>query len=273
MISKVVNIKLTMFLKNLYPLCAIFILYAFSSCYNTKNAVYFNNLQDGIVKTEMQQLEPIIQKKDVLSINVSSANVEATRVFNVPNATEQRTSSRGDNGLILPMGYLVGQDGFIEFPVLGKIKAAGLTKKELKEYITKSLLEGKQLVDPIVDVRYMNYRVTVLGEVGRPSVISVPSERITLLEALGLAGDLTIFAQRNNVLVIRETEGAKVVKRINLNTSELFNSPYYFLNANDVVYVEPNAARVSANSQSRIWLPIVLSAVSVAILIIDRLTR
>jgi polysaccharide export outer membrane protein len=94
-----------------------------------------------------------------------------------------------------------------------------------------------------------------------------------LLEALGLAGDLTIFAQRNNVLVIRETEGAKVVKRINLNTSELFNSPYYFLNANDVVYVEPNAARVSANSQSRIWLPIVLSAVSVAILIIDRLTR
>jgi polysaccharide biosynthesis/export protein len=249
-----------------------FITIFFCSCVHRQKVIYFNNLSDQKIETEILNLEPVIQKNDILSINVSSLNSDATKVFNPPNNIDVR-SSRIDGSLTQPVGYLVSQDGFIDFPVLGVVKAAGFSKKEFKHYLTKQLVDRKLLIDPIVDIRYLNYRVTVLGEVGRPSVLSVPNERITLLEALGLAGDLTIFAQRSNVMIVREEEGAKIIKRINLNSSELFTSPYYYLRANDIVYVEPNKTKISSSSQTRVWLPVVLSAISVATIVIDRLTR
>ena len=148
--------------------------------------------------------------------------------------------------------------------------AAGLTKQRLKEEITQMLVNSKLLIDPIVTVRYLNYRVTVLGEVARPTVVAVPNEKISILEAIGLAGDLTIYAKRDNVLLIREEKGSKVIKRINLNTSEIFTSPYYYLKSNDVIYVEPNNAKVASASRSQQLLPIVLSALSFVAIILTR---
>ncbi|HEX8313718.1 MAG TPA: SLBB domain-containing protein, partial [Flavisolibacter sp.] len=159
------------------------------------------------------------------------------------------------------------------FPILGTIKAAGLTENALRSQIIKGILDKKLLVDPIVAIRHLNFRVTVLGEVGNPTVINVPSEKITLLEALGLAGDVTIYGRKENVLVIREEGGQKLIKRINLNTSEIFNSPYYYLRSNDIVYVEPNKAKVAGSSRSYQLLPIILSGLSFAAIIVDRVTR
>ena len=121
------------------------------------------------------------------------------------------------------------------------------------------MVEKKLLVDPIVTIRFLNFKVTVLGEVAHPNVITVPSERISLLEAIGLAGDLTIYAQRDNVLVIRDEDGKKITHRLNLNSTELFNSPYYYLKSNDVVYVEPNKSKVASTGRANSGYPLLLA--------------
>lgn len=241
-----------------------------SSCVNVREAIYLDSIGDAEISRTVEDLEPVIQKNDLLSITVSSPNPAATQIFNVTIATSTQTLGYATTQAL---GYLVNQEGFIEFPILGNIKAAGFTKKQLKENITKSLVQRQLLTDPVVVVRYLNYKVTVLGEVGHPTVINVPDEKITLLEALGLAGDMTVYARRDNVMVIREEEGKRIVKRLNLNSKDLFTSPYYYLRSSDIVYVEPNKAKISAASNTRIWLPIVFSGLSLTAIIIDRLTR
>src|SRR5690606_12091797 len=124
-------------------------------------------------------------------------------------------------------GYLVGSDGTIQMPYLGKIKAAGLTQDQLKDNITNMILAKKILIEPLVEIRYLNFEITVLGEVARPTVITVNSDKISLLKALGLAGDLTIYGKRENVLLVREEGGAKKTRHIDLNSPDFFNSPYY----------------------------------------------
>jgi polysaccharide export outer membrane protein len=242
------------------------------SCVNTRKAVYFNDIQDSTIPLTLADLEPVIQKNDLLSITVSSLNTKATETFNAPNtATIQGGSSMGN--AIQATGYLVDQEGNIQFPILGKIKATGLTKKALTDNITKSLIDTKQLLDPIVNIRYLNYRVTVLGEVAHPTVVNVPNEKITLLEAIGLAGDLTLFAKRDNVMVLREEDGKRIIKRLDLNSNEILTSPYFYLKTNDIVYVEPNKAKIRSTNRISEWLPVVFSGLSLAAIIIDRLTR
>lgn len=245
----------------LLPGLLMMIIFMASSCMDTKKAIYFNNIGNSVIESTIPDLEPIIQKSDLLAIYVSSANAEASQMFNTLNMPTA-TSATSTSTITQSIGYLVGQDGDIQFPVLGKIHAASLTKKQLTDKIVSSLLEKKLLVDPIVNISFLNYRVTVLGEVGRPTVISVANEKISLLEALGLAGDLTIYAKRNNVLLIREEGGKKIIRRINLNTQEIFTSPYYYLKTNDVVYVEPNKSKVANSGRAQVILPIVFSALS-----------
>ena len=242
----------------------------FCSCGNSKQLVLFNDLNQASVQSQIENLEPVIQKNDLLSITVSSLNAEASQAFNIPTNSTQITSFTNSTSTVA--GYLVNQDGYIQFPVLGNIKASGLTKKQLKDNITKGLSDGKLLIDPNVNIRYLNYKVTVVGEVARPAVINVPNEKITLLEALGLAGDMTLFARRDNVLIIRETEGSKSFTRINLNSTEIFTSPYYYLKSNDIVYVEPNKKKLASVSNASRWVPVVISALSASIVIIDRLS-
>jgi polysaccharide export outer membrane protein len=242
------------------------------SCVNTKKATYFNDIQDSTIPLKLEDLEPVIRKNDLLSISVSSINATATEVFNTPNITAIQ-SSTATGGIVQASGYLVNQDGYIKFPILGSLEAAGLTKKALSDNITKKLIDSKQLLDPIVNIRYLNFRITVLGEVANPTVVNVPSEKITLLEALGLAGDLTIYAKRDNIMVLREEGGNRIIKRLNLNTNEILTSPYFYLKSNDIVYAEPNKAKVGSTSRTNQLLPVILSGLSVVAIVLDRITR
>jgi polysaccharide export outer membrane protein len=156
----------------------------------------------------------------------------------------------------------------VKFPVIGNIKAEGLTKKQLEDQITRELVSRKLLIDPIVTIRFMNFRVTVIGEVARPSTINVTNERISILEALGLAGDLTIYGKRENVLLIREEGTKKIIHRIDLTSKDVLSSPYYYLKTNDVVYVEPNNARIASTSRTQQLLPIILSGLSFIAIIV-----
>lgn len=236
------------------------------SCTNTKKVTYFPGVKDGAIASNTPVPETIIQKNDILNISVSSLNPEASGVFNASGSplSSNATGSSGE-------GYLVSADGFIQFPLLGNIKADGLTKNQLKEKITGLILEKQLLVDPIVTIRFVNFKVTVLGEVRSPSVLTIPSEKVSLLEAIGLAGDLTLYARRDNILIIREEKDQKVFKRLNLNSNDLVTSPYYYLKSNDIVYVEPNKAKVATTSRSNQWLPIFFSGLSLAALLADRI--
>lgn len=243
------------------------ICWGFPSCINTKKAIYFRDQADGTIRSTNVLPQTVIQNNDILGIQVSSLNQDASSAFNVANredvAATTLSGTRNEAG-----GYLVSKDGYITFPILGNIKAAGLTKDQLTDTLTHMLNDRKLLIDPIVSIRMMNFKVTVLGEVGKPSVIPVPSEKISLLEALGMAGDITINGRRDNVLVIREEPGRRVIKRLDLNSSELFTSPYYYLQSNDIVYVEPNKAKVRSGSNTATWVSVVLAALSFGIIVI-----
>jgi polysaccharide biosynthesis/export protein len=245
----------------------------FGSCVDTRKVPYFKDLGEGLIPSSAVSLETVINKSDILSISVTSPNPDATIMFNAPNMAANQTTIAAAGNMSPASGYLVAQDGTIEFPALGKIVAAGLTKEKLKQEITQKLVDSKLLIDPIVTIRLLNYRVTVLGEVARPTVVTVPNEKISILEAIGLAGDITIYGKKENVLLIREEKGSKVIKRINLNSSEIFSSPYYYLKSNDVVYVEPNAARVAASTRSQQLLPTILSALSFVAIILTRVIK
>lgn len=170
-------------------------------------------------------------------------------------------------------GYLVNEDGNIDLPMLGATKVAGLTKKQLKESITNTILAKKLLVDPLVEIRYLNFEITVLGEVGHPTVINVPSEQITLVKALSLAGDLTIYGKRENVLLVREEDGIRKTKHINLNSSDFLNSDYYYLKPNDLVYVEPNKTKIAVSGRSQQIIPIIFSSISILFLVFDKVIK
>ncbi|WP_155800633.1 polysaccharide biosynthesis/export family protein [Pontibacter sp. BAB1700] len=245
-----------------------------TACVSTKDAVYFNNIGSTEIRGRTESLEPVIQPNDLLSITISSLNPAASEVFNVSAINSSRVANATATNTVSPViGYLVDQEGNIQLPLLGKTKAAGMTKKDFQEGIRNQLIQRKLLIEPVVDIRYLNYKISVLGEVARPSVLTVPNEKITLLEALGLAGDLTIYASRNNVLLIREEEGNKKLVRIDLTTNELFTSPYYYLKSNDIIYVEPNKTKIQSASNVRQWLPVVFSGLTVIVIAADRLSR
>lgn len=254
---------------NLFVIC----IFAFSimSCVSSKKVAYFTDVPDSTLIASKAGLEPVIQKKDILSISVSSLSNEATIIFNTPNQPASPTASAINSSQTA--GYLVSQEGNIKFPILGNIPAAGITQKELEDDITKLLIDKKLLFDPIVTARFLNFRVTVLGEVNRPGVVFVPSEQISILEAIGLAGDLTIFGLRDNVILVRQQGTDKLVKRINLNSSQILQSPYFFLKSNDVIYVEPGKAKVASRNLIQQQLPVIFSGLSLVIILLTNVFK
>src|SRR3982750_1276405 len=180
-------------------------LFMAASCVNTRKTTYFNDIQNGVYKSSYEIPEPVIHKNDLLSIYVSSLNTEASAIYNTPGLSST-TSASANGPTVQNVGYLVNTEGNIQFPVLGKIKVEGLTTNELTDILADSLNAKKLLVDPLVTVRFLNFRVTV------------PNEKISILEAIGLAGDLTIYGKRDNVLLIREEEGKKIIHRVDLNS-------------------------------------------------------
>jgi len=247
-----------------------------SSCVDTKKATYFNDINDSIIIPNAEDTNlAVIQKNDILSIVISSLNPVASADFNMNGSANATNISTGTNtaNSQSATGYLVNTDGYIQFPVLGSIKVAGSTIKELRSHITSLLVQKKLLLDPVVTIRHLNYEITVIGEVFKPGVISVPSEKISLLKAIGLAGDITVYGKKDNVLLIREISGKRNVKRIDLNSANFLSSPYYYLQPNDVIYVETNQNKLASVSTFKQSLPIILSSLSVLLIVLDRLLR
>ena len=240
-----------------------------SSCVTTEKVTYFNNATDTTIYKSQELADNVIQKKDILSISISSLNADASAIFNTANNFAISTST--STGMYAhSSGYLVDANGYIQIPIIGTVLAEGHTKKQLKEDITRAIVEKKLLVDPIVNIRHLNYEVTVLGEVKNPTVINVPNEKMPLLKALGLAGDITVYGKKDNVLLIRETDSKKEMKYLNLNPKDFINSPYYNLMPNDIVYVQSNKNKVASVGRGTQLLPVMLSALSVLVIVFSK---
>ena len=239
------------------------------SCFSSKKILYFQGVDEAAVDTTKVNYSPVLKPDDQLSILVSSMDMEAAMPFNLP-AASFNTSGLSTNGNPQLQTYLIAQNGTIEFPQLGNIHVAGLTRLEVIALFKEKLTP--LLRDPVITVQIVNFKVTVLGEVKKPGTYPVKNERITVVEAIGLAGDMSLWGVRSNVLVIRETELGKTYNRIDLTTADMFNSPVYYLQQNDVVYIEPNSPRVN-NAATSATTGIIISVTGLIITIISILTR
>ena len=215
-----------------------------SSCVAPKNIAYFQNR----LVDQPEQIDKhggiVIQPKDMLSIVVSSKNPELVVMFNLPVVSYQAGSEIvSSSGYQRLMGYVVDNDGFIDFPILGRLKVSGLTRWELSELIKNKLLKDGLLTDAVVTVEFMNFKISVIGEVNAPGTYTIEGDKVTILQAISLARDLTIFGLRENVSVIRERDGERTIYEVNLCDVSLFKSPAYYLQQNDVVYVQPSEIR------------------------------
>lgn len=242
-----------------------------SSCVPRKEIAYFQGIE-GLSHDSISKSSTVLKPNDLLSITVSSNNLESVRPFNLMSVSRPVSGGGNDMGIgsssTQEVPYLVDSNGAIHFPVLGTIEVQGLTPTELREQLLGQLKEYIQ--DPIVNIRILNFTVSVLGEVRQPGTFSVVGERIALTEALGLAGDLTIYGQRENVLVVREINGTKTSKYLDLTNPEILNSEFYYLQQHDVVYVEPNRAQrqgASFNRNTTVYISIASLLLSIIVLI------
>jgi len=242
----------------------------FASCGYNKQLAYFRSTRDTTITVSQKDFEPIIQTGDILFVGVTSLDPMSSALFNF-SVTGTSAAPGIQPVSNLPqnttLGILVNTDGTIELPKIGKIDARGKTKEQLRSSLIIAL--QPYLKEPVVTIRFMNYRVTVLGEVNRPGMQPILNERVSVLEALGLAGDLTMYGNRNNILLIHENNGMKETKRLTLNDYSIFSSPYYYLQNNDVIYVEPNKAKAYISSPVAVLLPAFATSISIFVLVLN----
>ena len=256
-------------------ICGVVLL---SSCVSQRKLSYLRDVDmssaDSINQTYTPLKENYITQGDLLSIFVNALDVEAVQAFNMPVANVQNlgaktvTAATGGGSL---QGYWVDPEGNIDFPVLGKLHVEGMTTTMLKDTLTQ--LIGRSVKDPIININFMNFYVTILGEVKNPGRHGVNSQGMTIFDALGLAGDLTIYGKRNNVLVSREVDGKMEFARLNLNDEAIFASPYYHIRQNDVIYVEPNNARAISSQNIPLYLSVITTLGSMATVIVSVYTN
>lgn len=235
------------------------------SC-SKRNLVYFSDLdpEAGASFPITSKSEPRIQADDLLSITVTSLNPESNMLFNagviIPAEGNNTTISAPINE-----NYLVDKDGYINYPVIGQIKLEGYTKQEA--VIRMVDLLDEYVKDPIINIRFMNFKVTVIGEVQQPNSFVIPTEKITVLEALGLAGDMTAYGKRENVLIIREKDGIRTANRLNLNNKDVLNSEFFYLQQNDIIYVEPYKTKaIQADNNPRTFA-LISSGLTLAVIL------
>ena len=242
----------------------------FTACTSTKKIIYLQDVVPLKQQEIEQKYEVIIHGDDLLAIMVNSRDPELALPFNMPMVSYQLGSNTGGQQRVL--GYLVDTNGNIDFPILGEIHVEGLTRMQLTELIKNKLIEGDLIKDPIVTVQFLNFKISVMGEVGRPGSFTISGDRITLLEALSMAGDLTIYGRRDRVGVIRENNGKRTILFHDLRSADIFNSPCYYLQQNDIVYVEPNKAKsgqssINQNNSIGVWVSVISLLTTIAILI------
>jgi len=256
----------TFSLKNTTKPLLILAIAVLSSCASKKNIVYF---QDEPITDENQlenNFELEYKPNDILTIDVSALDPDAVRPFNLSSVMYSNRGNNNNNttglnggGNVLRQTYLIDPNGNIEFPVLGTLNIGGQTRAEVTEMLKEKLTV--YVKDPIVNIRLINFTITILGEVNRPGTYTVQDERISLSEALGLAGDLTIYGKRDNVFLIREVNGEKKYAKLDLTSIHVVNSPVYYLSQNDVIYVEPNTSRVRQSTYNQ-TTGVIISAVA-----------
>lgn len=261
--------------------CFLLIAWMAVSCSTPSQISYFQDLRPGESEQQVVAATEIkVRPADKLSIIVNSRDPQLTQLFNLPYVTKQLgqgsiVSSFTSNNSQGVSGYTVDEQGMIDFPVLGKIKVAGMNREEIAAFIKGELLAKNLIKDPVVTVEYMNLCISVLGEVANPGRYNIDRDKVTLLDAISMAGDLTIYGKREKVLVLREEEGVQRVYGVNLCSAEhLYTSPVYYLRQNDVVYVEPNNVRarqatVNGNNvrSTSFWISLASLLTTIAVLV------
>lgn len=245
-----------------------------SSCASTKDIVYFQNKMVNNPEKIDKHAGIVVQPKDMISIVVSSRNPELVAMFNLPVVSYQAggelIAAGGYNQRL--MGYVVDEQGFIDFPVLGKLSVAGKTRWEVAELVKDKLLQDGYLTDAVVTVEFLNFKVSVLGEVQSPGTFVIEGDKVTVLQAISLARDLTIFGRRDNVSVIREQNGHRTIYEINLTDVDLFKSPAYYLQQNDIIYIQPNDVKARQSTTDDKTLRISSIALSSGSLLVSLVT-
>lgn len=240
------------------------------SCVTQKQMTYLSNAQpdrvDSINANFHSKTEAVIRTGDALTIFVSALDLEAVAPYNIPTAVFSAPGSTQLSTTAALQYYTVDEDGNIDFPVLGTLHIAGLKRNEVEQLLRERL--EQQVVNPNVHVNLVNAKVSVLGEVNKPGQVPMTSGRITLLDALAAAGDMTPYGRRDNVLVTREVDGKIEIARLNLRSADIYSSPYYFLQQNDVVYVSPNKVRVVSSANASLWFSLVSTLASAATVIV-----
>lgn len=259
-------------IKKIFGISILFFLIA--SCASRTKLQYYQGLAEAI-KGDTLSYNPVLKQDDLLLIIVSSPNPEAVKDFNM---TSYEVIGDGIKfGIADQVGtmrryqsYLIDSEGFIEFPVLGKLKLAGMTRSGALQFMKDKL--KPYVYEPIVNLRILNYKVTVQGEVMRPGVFTLNTERITLPEALSMAGDLTVYGKRENILIIREIDGKVSYNYVDLTKADFINSPFYYLSQNDVVYVEPNKTKINSSAVGP-NISVILTSVSLLITVFALIRR
>ncbi|OJX49478.1 MAG: sugar transporter [Flavobacterium sp. 38-13] len=251
------------------PLTILFLSLFIFSCASRKNVAYYQDIDQLSNLENTSSYETKLQPDDLLMIVVMAENPEVAAPFNLPSVIMQ-SSTEFENQQLRINSYLIDNNGFIQFPIIGAIKLGGLTRTEAVAKMNQEL--SKYIAKPSVNLRILNFKITVQGEVTQPGVHNITSERITLTEALSLSGDLTVYGKRENILIIREKDGKKQAARVDITKADFLNSPYYYLSQNDVVYVEPNKTKVNSSVVGP-NTAIVLSAVSLLVTIIALTVR
>jgi polysaccharide export outer membrane protein len=250
-------------LRNQQSLTIVLLCLFFFSCKTQKKTIYFQDSAQ-IQGTNNANFEPKIKISDLLSITVLGIEPDAVRPFNIPNLGSAAVGGYTQGAPSSP-GYVVYTEGNIDFPVIGKIKVAGFNRSEVISLI-KSKLE-LYIQNPTVLLKIVNYKITVIGDVKNPGTFTIPNERVTIFEAIGIAGDLLITGKRNNVKVIRDTDGVKKEFIVDLTSAKVFDSQVYYLQQNDLIYVEPNRSKVNSSLINSSNVGLILSGISVLLTI------
>lgn len=251
----------------------------FGSCTSVKNISYFQDLEPGVAEQMGAPLEIRIRPNDKISIVVNSKDAELSNLFNLPIVSHRigRSSESSLNYSSQQVsGYTVDMQGDIDFPVVGKVHVAGLTRAEIAAHIKHTLIAEDLVKDPVVTVEFMNLSFSVLGEVNSPGRFYIDRDGMTLLEAIGMAGDLTIYGKREDVYVLRDEQGVQVSYRVDLTSArQLYASPVFYLQQNDVVYIEPNTVRarhstVNGNNvrSTSFWLSLASLLTTITVLLV-----
>lgn len=273
-------------MRQTYYLLAIALLLLGASCSAPQKTIYFgeNTPLDPHVQVENieKRKEITLLPDDIIAINVTSISsittggalgaADPVAIFNQGGTNYNISSTIGGGGGSSTAGsggnkgYMIDGNGFIDYPVLGKVKVSGLTIREAKDLMAKRLTDF--IKEPVVEIRIINYRITILGEASTPGIVIASNHKISVVDAIAMAGDMPITGRKDNVMIIRETEGRREYARLNLNSRNVFSSPYFYLKQNDVIYIEPSRVRrQESNDFLRFYLPTITSLLSTAIAI------